>query len=111
MHRGELEEAVILLREKGVALTAEEAKNWEIIYEKLLQIKPVEFIYDNQLNTLNEAMARLQARKKNDTTKTPTTKEEKGPDYEKYWEDIISYENNGKLSLRKSAESVIMNAK
>ena len=90
MHRGELEEAVILLREKGVALTAEEAKNWEIIYEKLLQIKPVEFIYDNQLNTLNEAMARLQARKKNDTTKTPTTKEEKGPDYEKYWEDMFN---------------------
>jgi hypothetical protein len=89
MHRGELEEAVILLREKGVALTAEEAKNWEIIYEKLLQIKPVEFIYDKQLNTLNEAMARLQARKKNDTTKTPTTKEEKGPDYEKYWEDMF----------------------
>ena len=90
MHRGELEEAVILLREKGVALTAEEAKNWEIIYEKLLQIKPVEFIYDKQLNTLNEAMARLQARKKNDTTKTPTTKEEKGPDYEKYWEDMFN---------------------
>ena len=26
-------------------------------------------------------------------------------------DDIISYENNGKLSLRKSAEAVIMNAK
>ena len=88
MHRGELEEAVILLREKGVALTAEEARNWEIIYEKLLQIKPVEFIYDKQLNTLNEAMARVQARKKTDTTKTPKTKEE-GPDYEKYWEDMF----------------------
>ncbi len=89
MHRGELEEAVILLREKGVALTAEEAKNWEIIYEKLLQIKPVEFIYDNRLNTLNEAMARLQARKKTDTTKTPKESKEEGPDYEKYWEDMF----------------------
>lgn len=89
MHNFNLQQAILFLRQKGVSLTFEERNDWEAIYDKLLQIKPVLGQFDKEKSIINESIARVQARKKNNTTKTPKESEEKGPDYEKYWEDMF----------------------
>lgn len=89
MHNFNLQQAILFLRQKGVSLTFEERNDWEAIYDKLLQIKPILGQFDKEKSIVSEAISRVQARKKTNTTKTPKESEEKGPDYEKYWEDMF----------------------
>lgn len=89
MHNFNLQQAILFLRQKGVSLTFEERNDWEAIYDKLLQIKPVLGQFDKEKSIITESIARVQARKKTDTTKTPKATKEEGPDYEKYWEDMF----------------------
>lgn len=103
MRRGELEEAVLYLRQKGVALTKEEAENWEKIYSKLIDIKPVSFIdhqvVDDQLATLREALARSEARDKKTTTPTKSSgksdAEKEAEAFAKYWNDAFDAAEKG----------------
>ena len=89
MHNFNLQQAILFLRKKGVSLTFEEKNDWEAIYDKLLQIKPILGQFDKEKSIINESIERVRARNKTNTTKTPKATEEKGPDYEKYWEDMF----------------------
>ena len=110
--RGELEEAVLYLRQKGVALTREEAENWEKIYTKLIDIKPISFIdhqvVDDQLATLREALARSEARDKKTTTPTKSSgksdAEKEAEALAKYWTDAFNAAEKGLADFHSELE-------
>lgn len=114
MHKNQLEEAVIFLREKGIEVLKEEESNWDAIYSKLLAIKkvgPLDIPVDpkgeemqRQLDLWKEALDRSMARDKK-TTKTPTPKsgksdaekeaEKQAAAYAKYWTDAFDAAEKG----------------
>lgn len=113
MHKNQLEEAVIFLRQKGIEVLKEEETNWEAIYSKLLSIKkvgPIDLPFDTegeamqqQIDLYQEAYDRAMARSKK--TKTPTPKsgksdaekeaEKQAEAYAKYWTDAFAAAEKG----------------
>lgn len=95
MHRGKLEEAVLFLREKGVYLTQEEEKSWEVIYDRLIRLNSKPFLTESlnkEIKDLEEALARSKARDaKNKTTKTNTSSKKEKTDEEKKAEELAKY--------------------
>ena len=116
--RIDLEEAVLYLRKKGVALTAQEAKDWDTVYDRLIQITPVDFIghqvVDDRLKELREALEISEARdKRNTTTTTKTTsgesEEEKqrkreAEELAKYWAKVLDDSEKGLSAFLKEIQ-------
>ena len=112
MHKNQLEEAVIFLRQKGIEVLKEEETNWEAIYNKLLSIKkvgPLDLPFDTegeamqqQIDLYQEAYDRAMARSKKTNT-TPTSgksdaekeAEKQAAAYAKYWTDAFDAAEKG----------------
>lgn len=114
MHKNQLEEAVIFLRQKGIEVLKEEETNWDAIYSKLLSIKkvgPIELpgaldtegeAMQQQIDLYQEAYDRAIARSKKTKT-TPTSgksdaekeAEKQAEAYAKYWNDAFDAAEKG----------------
>ena len=117
--RIDLEEAVLYLRKKGVALTAQEAKDWDTVYDRLIQITPVDFIghqvVDDRLKELREALEISEARDKRNTTTTTTKTTSGESDEEKqrkreaeelarYWAKVLDDSEKGLSAFLKEIQ-------